>query len=535
MNPDQKSLWQRIQAHALDDSRAVCPFSARLAKENAWPPGFTQRAIEEYRRFAFLAVAAGHPVSPSDAVDQVWHLHLLYTRDYWGEFCPNVLRTPLHHGPTRGGAVEHDKFADWYARTLASYRKFFGEPPAEFWPQPAVHPETTRVDRARFWVIEKPRWIARVRAWLRGGPGDMQRAAPTTAGAPADAESPERLPTALRPGGSVTSAVVVALAACAATPQRVFAAASPEGWPFNLTGPQFLQFYALLGVAALGLALWLRWYLRLPATPLAGGEKVDGYEAAFMASGPAGAFSAGLVGAAHRQLIEVSGGKVRRTATPLPENLPLIERAICGAAGPIGTRLPVVRAAARSAVEAIHAGLAERGLALGDREARRARTTPALVLASVLFIGAVKVKIGLSLGRPVGFLIAMLIAGTIVTLCFLRRPRLSRRGSQALEDLRAEHHDLVSTNRLALRGSDAAFLLPLAVGLYGTSALYGTPLDAMRKELKPVFDASGGTSATGCGSSCGGGGGDSGGGGGGGGGDGGGGGGCGGCGGGGGD
>ena len=64
------------------------------------------RAIEEYRRFLLLGVAAGHPVSPSDTVDQVWHLHLTYTRRYWDTLCRDTLGRLLHHEPTQGGAVE---------------------------------------------------------------------------------------------------------------------------------------------------------------------------------------------------------------------------------------------------------------------------------------------------------------------------------------------------------------------------------------------------------------------------------------------
>ena len=37
----------------------------------------------------------GRHIGPSDEVDQAWHLHLVYTRSYWGEFCPNVLGKPL--------------------------------------------------------------------------------------------------------------------------------------------------------------------------------------------------------------------------------------------------------------------------------------------------------------------------------------------------------------------------------------------------------------------------------------------------------
>ena len=97
-------------------------------------PPFAARAIEEYRKFCFLAVHAGHPVTPSDEVDQVWHLHLLYSRHYWDALCRDTLETPLHHGPTQGGVAEDRKFHDWYEATLASYRRYFGEPPQDSGP-----------------------------------------------------------------------------------------------------------------------------------------------------------------------------------------------------------------------------------------------------------------------------------------------------------------------------------------------------------------------------------------------------------------
>ena len=129
MNVQQAELYQRIQAFSLDNPDADFSFSKRLARDNGWSAEYTHRVIEEYKKFTFLAVAAGHPVTPSDQVDQVWHLHLIYTYSYWSEFCPNVLQTALHHGPTRGGCNEHHKFNDWYSKTLASYESFFGQAP----------------------------------------------------------------------------------------------------------------------------------------------------------------------------------------------------------------------------------------------------------------------------------------------------------------------------------------------------------------------------------------------------------------------
>ena len=92
--------------------------------------------IGEYKRFCFLAATAGHPVTPSDAVDQAWHLHLTYSRDYWERFCPEILGRPLHHGPTEGGGAEQQLYFAQYAQTLKSYERIFGErAPADLWPK----------------------------------------------------------------------------------------------------------------------------------------------------------------------------------------------------------------------------------------------------------------------------------------------------------------------------------------------------------------------------------------------------------------
>ena len=128
-------LWERLEAYDIGYEGAAFPFAARLARENRWTSSFTERVIQEYKRFCYLACAAGHEVTPSDAVDQVWHLHLTYSRDYWDEFCPKVLGMDLHHGPTAGGQVERTRYYDQYAETFRSYEEAFGEPPpADIWP-----------------------------------------------------------------------------------------------------------------------------------------------------------------------------------------------------------------------------------------------------------------------------------------------------------------------------------------------------------------------------------------------------------------
>ena len=162
MTADQLDLWHRIDAFDIDGGPCDLPFAARLARENGWSRSFADRAVREYKRFVYLAMTAGRPMCPSEEVDQVWHLHLTYTRSYWQRFCGEVLKTPLHHDPTRGGAAEGRKHWAMYADTLVAYEAAFGEPPpADLWP-PADQRfgedlEVARVNRNEYWLVRKPR------------------------------------------------------------------------------------------------------------------------------------------------------------------------------------------------------------------------------------------------------------------------------------------------------------------------------------------------------------------------------------------
>ena len=173
MNIQELTTWNSLCSLDFDAADVAFPFSARLARENRWPRAFAVRAIEEYRKFCFLAVHAGHPVTPSDEVDQVWHLHLTYSGHYWDTLCRDTLETPLHHGPTEGGAAEDRKFHGWYDNTLASYRRYFGEPPKDLWPAAeerfdARH-EFVRIDRRDVVTLDRALLKRAVLAALAGG------------------------------------------------------------------------------------------------------------------------------------------------------------------------------------------------------------------------------------------------------------------------------------------------------------------------------------------------------------------------------
>ena len=72
-------------------------------------------------------------MTPSDQVDQAWHLHLTYTHDHWRTFWPDVLGAILHQRPTPCGGPENTKYHDGHAKTLMCHTNFFGTPPADVW------------------------------------------------------------------------------------------------------------------------------------------------------------------------------------------------------------------------------------------------------------------------------------------------------------------------------------------------------------------------------------------------------------------
>ena len=154
-------FWHRLAQWPLERDDRALSFARRLGRENGWTLSFAQEAILEYKKFVYLAVRAKHPVTPSPKVDQVWHLHLSYTKSYWEEMCGEILKAPLHHNPTAGGETEDRKYLEQYKRTLSSYEHAFGgPPPAEFWPEPKTRFEQGGdqlwVHRNAYWLIPKP-------------------------------------------------------------------------------------------------------------------------------------------------------------------------------------------------------------------------------------------------------------------------------------------------------------------------------------------------------------------------------------------
>jgi uncharacterized protein (TIGR04222 family) len=463
-------LWQQLRDFQFDESGSPLTFLARLAREQGWSLTFAKRVVDEYKRFVFLAMVADHEVTPSQIVDEAWHLHLTYTRSYWDNLCRKVLGKPLHHIPTRGGEKERSRHNDQYAKTLASYERWFGEtPPDDIWPITTSGDTGARlvqVDRNRAWVISKPRWPK------------LEGRTPAFVGALA-------LPVML---GVVN--------------------------PFDLAGLDFLKFYVIVCIAAIAVALALRHFLRVDP-PASDQRELSPYEIACLGGGTPSVLRACLARlVAEKRLLvksDVIVGKpasasAKKSVGLFPgERISMsednMERAILQATDEYGSTPKQLLDAGLLAAREIQADLQSRGLLESAETFAAARWWPLVLLAIVWLLGFVKVLVGLERERPVGFLIAALVVLAFVMVFFWRRPLRSRRGQRLFHELRDKHASLktfgVSTAAPATTPDYATNIL-LAAGLFGLASVSHPDVNLLNKTLKP---AGPGSYAAGCGAS----------------------------------
>jgi uncharacterized protein (TIGR04222 family) len=448
IDPRQQDLWNRILAHRFDDPAARLTFTGRLARENGWPIGYAVRVVDEYRRFVFLAVTAGHAVTPSEDVDQAWHLHLAYTRDYWESFCRDVLGEPLHHGPTRGGKREADRYDHQYQRTLAAYAAAFNaRPPADIWPSPEQRfgPDLAwrRVNVARHWVIPKPRW-------LRGSP---QRA--------------------------------TSLAGLAAVP--LVAAGIPN--PLDLTGPPFLMWFAALATGSIVAGVVLRRMVQPEGEPSAtADDDIEPLALALLAGD--GRWRCAATGLATLAVAPeppaVNSGKTESPAFALvsspPAGAPPMLKALHARLAALGSCTPVeaIKAAADVARDEFEPVLVGRGLMVGPWWTTAAPWVILAPAAATVGLGIAKIVVGTSRGKPVGFLVVgCVVLAAISLLALARKPRRTRQGDAVVHEAWKRFRESGQQQEWASRrrtepAAQPAALMPLAVALLGIGALSGT-------------------------------------------------------------
>lgn len=110
----------QIMSQSLDQVRE------KVLKEKLVSEDMVDEAISEYRKFLCLAALGYNKLAMcSPDVDWVWHVHILFTKDYH-EFCESVFGSYFHHQPKTStsplaeGAVE---------RFFEAYQQVYGEVP----------------------------------------------------------------------------------------------------------------------------------------------------------------------------------------------------------------------------------------------------------------------------------------------------------------------------------------------------------------------------------------------------------------------
>ncbi len=431
-NEDRAALWRRIKAHPFEDPTAALDFSARLAEEQRWSRGTALAAIEEYRRFCFLACISPAQVTPSEEVDEVWHLHLIHTRDYWDVWCADVLRRALHHGPTRGGQDEAMRYRDQYAAGLALYEQYFGPPPETYWPSVtcrfAPRSRFRRVDLRRAIVLPRPRLSATI--W--------------------------------RAAAMAAAGVLLAGPAVALSPDVMT-------WPSDAFIPLYVALVASAGV----LALWR--YQRLRRAPLRqrADDGLNTIDIAYLAGGAERAFD--VVTARHLTSgsLDYDGRRDRLFVRANPADLPHADSRVLAAIAGSPRRADQVAAAA-PVFAATEMFLRERGLVTLPPRDIWQRTLPAWPLLPIAGLGIARLAHGMGVGRPVEHLVALLFATAgLAAYVVWRWPHRTTGGDEALERFRAVHARLMRAPQIEE--------LTLAVALVGVGALAHTPWAAYAK------------------------------------------------------
>lgn len=423
-SPEQRVLWNRIQSHPFESPEQGIDFSRRLAREQAWSLAHTRKAIEEYRRYCFLSCVSPTPLTPSVAVDEVWHLHLIHSRDYWERFCGETLGRTLHHAPTRGGAGEVLRHREQYAQTLALYEEYFGPASHQLWPTTAElfapQPRTLAIDPARYWLIPKPTAPTR-RQW---------------------------------------AALLVLLAASLGASQAFALDANPFDW----NGSDFLiLFLVLIVVAAIASTL-----LRKRARDLGGGDgsQLSPYGIAYLADGTERCLDAAVAQLLASDGAEWDGTKralvIKKRGLHMDPPLDAVARLIENDGKPES-----MLRRAKLTFDPIRHDLSARRLLLDEASAWRTRWLGALPWVVLAGIGIVKITIGIGRDRPVAFLVILTIGVGIAALVQIARtPTRSVAGDEVLRLARQRH---ARTTRAPKNNE-----LGLAVALVGTAALSGT-------------------------------------------------------------
>jgi hypothetical protein len=130
----QPDMWEKITELFGGTDACTKAFADKISRKHACSKRYALKAVEEYKKFLYLAVISDFHVTPSQAIDKVWHEHILFTKGY-RTFCDEVIAYNLHHHPELVPIEEQTEiYHAQYISTIELYIQEFGIlPPKSIW------------------------------------------------------------------------------------------------------------------------------------------------------------------------------------------------------------------------------------------------------------------------------------------------------------------------------------------------------------------------------------------------------------------
>jgi len=275
--------------------------------------------------------------------------------------------------------------------------------------------------------------------------------------------------------------------------------------PFDLRGPEFLLFYFCFSLAVIIAILVLRRRAESGDAPRI--DLSDPYLIAYLRGGREEALRVSVISLVDRGMLVMDGRLVRRADNVAYDMVGRpIERAVFEKFSFPGEAVTILKSRNLSRnltqVFQFYQDSLERLGLLPDAAVFNARLMRLLPgLAALMVVGVIKIQIGLSLERPVGFLFMMMIVAIVIAAA-ISFPRLTARGKAMLEDVTNLYSGLRTQVNSFQPGSASAELTMFAA-VFGVAALAESPL-GYTQTLFPQTTSSCGSSDGGGG--CGGGG-----------------------------
>jgi uncharacterized protein (TIGR04222 family) len=276
--------------------------------------------------------------------------------------------------------------------------------------------------------------------------------------------------------------------------------------PFDLRGPEFLALYAVFGLVVLGVLVLFRH----------AGERADStrvsisnpYLIAHLRGGSNEALRVATVSLIERDLLKVEGNLLEtRKAEDVERVKDPLEKAVLDRFLGREEAASLFKSdVAGHAADDLGRSLERLGLVANESTTWARRGRLALAWSALWAVALIKIRIGLSLHRPVEFLVVLASILTAVAL-YLHDPRRTRRGETLLDDLRTLFAHLKARAGQLRPRKDAAETTLLAA-VFGLTTLPEAGWLHLRNLYPKASTAGswGSSCGAGCGSSCGGGG-----------------------------